>query len=72
MKRIRTYVILVMALLLSSGLLVSSGSTAVDDVISFVSEKGGDSPIILMNTQGRNTRKVDNRSRTTVQLHLVA
>ena len=52
MKHTRSYIILGVALLLSSGLLVNSGSTAVDDVISFVSEKGGDSPIILMNTQG--------------------
>ncbi len=52
MKRTQTYVILGMALLLSSSLFVSSGWAVERDILSFVSENGKDSPIILMNTQG--------------------
>ena len=52
MKRVRTYVVLGMALLLSISLFVNSGWAVEQDVLSFVSEKGGDSPIILMNTRG--------------------
>ena len=52
MKRTRISVILGVALLLSSSLCVSSGWADESDTLSFVSEKGGDSPIILMNTQG--------------------
>ncbi|MCY3742744.1 MAG: hypothetical protein OXH00_17150 [Candidatus Poribacteria bacterium] len=52
MKRLRSYVVLGMVLLLSNGLFVHSGWAAEWDILSFVSEKGGDSPVILMNTQG--------------------
>ena len=52
MKRTQIYVILGMALLLSSSLFVSSGWAVERDILSFVSENGKDSPIILMNTQG--------------------
>ena len=52
MKRSKSYVVLGVVLLLSSGLLIRSGWADDRDILSFVSEKGGDSPIILMNTQG--------------------
>ncbi|MDE0681314.1 MAG: hypothetical protein OXI63_00245 [Candidatus Poribacteria bacterium] len=54
MKRIRTYVVL----LLSINLFVSSGQVVADEVISFISREDGTSPIILMNTQGKILKKV--------------
>ena len=59
MKRIRSYVVFGMALLLSSSLFVNSGWSEIDqDILSFVSEKGGDSPIILMNTGGATLERL--------------
>ena len=53
MKRMRSYMVFGMVLLLNSSLLVHSGWAETEwDVLSFVSRKGGDSSIILMNTQG--------------------
>ena len=53
MKRTRTYIVLRTALLLSISLFVNSGWAETErDVLSFISEKGGDSPIILMNIDG--------------------
>ncbi len=53
MKRTRIYILLWTALLLSGSLFVNSGWAETEwDVLSFVSEKGEDSPIILMDTQG--------------------
>ena len=52
MKRIRTYVVLGMVLLLSISLFVSSGEAAEKDIISFISITGGDRLIYLMNTRG--------------------
>ena len=53
MKRIRSYVVFGMALLLSGSLFVnSSWSETEQDILSFVSKKGRDSPIILMDTGG--------------------
>ena len=52
MKRMRFYVVLRMVLLLSSGLLIHGGWADDQDILSFVSKKGEDSPIILMNTGG--------------------
>ena len=48
----RTYVILGAALLLSISLFVNNGWTAEIDVISFLSQKGEDIHLMLMNTQG--------------------
>ena len=53
MKCIRSYVVLGVALLLSSGWAETEW-----DVLSFISEKGGDSPIILMNTDGEILEKL--------------
>ena len=53
MKRKGTYVVLWMALLLNISLFISRGWAVERDVLSFVSEKGKDHPIILMNTQGK-------------------
>ena len=52
MKRMRTYMVSGMALLLSGSLFVSSGWAVERDVISFVSVEDGTRPIILMDTQG--------------------
>ena len=58
-KRIRSYVVFGIALLLSSSLFVSSGWAETEwDVLSFVSKKGGDSPIILMNTRGATLERL--------------
>ena len=60
MKRIRSYVVFGMALLLSSSLFVSRGWAETEwDVFSFVSKKGGDSPIILMNTRGATLERLE-------------
>ena len=53
MKRMRTYMVLGMAMLLSSCLFVSSNWAAAPDVISFVSFKDKTHPIILMDTHGK-------------------
>lgn len=53
MKRSGTFIILGTVLLIGSFTFISSGQAAEKDVISFVSEKGKDHPIILMNTQGK-------------------
>ncbi|MDE0397271.1 MAG: hypothetical protein OXL96_05630 [Candidatus Poribacteria bacterium] len=53
MKRMRFYVVLGMVLLLSSGWAETEW-----DVLSFISEKGGDSPIILMNTGGATLERL--------------
>ncbi len=59
MKRTRTYVILWMALLLSGSLFVNSGWSETElDTLSFISQKGGDSPIILMNTRGATLERL--------------
>ncbi|RKU26637.1 hypothetical protein C6499_12810 [Candidatus Poribacteria bacterium] len=52
MKCMRSYIVLGMVFLLSSGLLIHGGWADDQDILSFVSKKGEDSPIILMNTQG--------------------
>ncbi|RKU24105.1 hypothetical protein C6503_01360 [Candidatus Poribacteria bacterium] len=53
MKRMRFYVVLGVALLLSGSPFVNSGWSETErDILSFVSKKGEDSPIILMNTGG--------------------
>ena len=58
MKCMRSYIVLGMVLLLSSGLLIHGGWAAEWDILSFVSEKGEDSPIILMNTDGEILQKL--------------
>ena len=59
MKHTPTYMILGVALLLSSSLFVRSGWAETEwDVLSFVSKKGGDSPIILMNTHGATLERL--------------
>ena len=58
MKRMRSCVILGMALLLSISLFVNSGWAAEWDILSFVSEKGKDRPIILMNTRGATLERL--------------
>ena len=58
-KRIRSYVVFGMALLLSGSLFVNSGWVETEqDILSFVSKKDGDSPIILMNTQGATLERL--------------
>ena len=59
MKRIGSYVVFEIALLLISSLFVSSGWAETErDVLSFVSEKRGDSVIILMNTDGATLERL--------------
>ena len=53
MKRIRTYMVLGTAILLSSCLFVSSNWAAAPDVISFVSLRDKTHPIIFMDTHGK-------------------
>ena len=52
MKRMRTYIVLGTTVLLSSCLFISSGWAAARDVISFISQKGADIHLTLMNTRG--------------------
>ena len=59
MKRTRIYIVLRTALLLSISLFVHSGWAETEwDAISFVSKKGKDSPIILMNTGGATLERL--------------
>lgn len=59
MKRIRSYVVLGIALLLSGSLFVNSGwSDTEQDTLSFISKKGEDSPIILMDTGGATLERL--------------
>ena len=59
MKRIRIYIVLRTALLLSISLFVNSGWAETEwDVISFVSKNDKDSPIILMNTGGATLERL--------------
>ena len=51
-KRMRTYMVLGMALLLSGCLFISSGWAAEQEVISFVTRNDGGNSIQLINTQG--------------------
>ena len=57
MKRMRICVVFGMALLLSISLSVSSGQAAETDIISFISIRGGDRLIYLMNTRGEMLRE---------------
>ncbi|MCG9131858.1 hypothetical protein J5I95_09280 [Candidatus Poribacteria bacterium] len=60
MKCTRSYVVFGMALLLSISLFVGSGWAETEwDVLSFVSKKGDDSPIILMNTRGATLERLE-------------
>ena len=59
MKRLRSYVVLGMVLLLSMSLFANSGWEETEwDVISFVSKKDKDSSIILMNTGGATLERL--------------
>ena len=52
MKRSLTYVVLVIALLIDSGLFVSNGWSAGDEIISFLARRDETDPIIFINIQG--------------------
>ena len=72
MKCRRTYVVLATALLLNSNLFVHSGWSAKTDVISFLSQKGEDIHLMLINTRGEIHQSILTDLERSSLLHLVA